>query len=37
MKNAVLMFGGLVAASWLFVLYDLLTRRHDRRSDHSRG
>ena len=30
MKNAVLMFACLAAASWLFVLYDWLARRYDK-------
>lgn len=34
MRNAVLLFAGLAAASWLFVIYDLLTRRRNRKSQH---
>jgi uncharacterized metal-binding protein len=37
MRNAILLFAGLVAASWLFVLYDWLTRRPDRKSQHGRA
>ena len=34
MKNAMLLFGGLVAASWMFVFYDWVARRIDRRRQH---
>jgi uncharacterized metal-binding protein len=33
MKNAILLFGGLVAAAWLFILYDWLASWYDRRSE----
>jgi hypothetical protein len=35
MKNAILLFGGLVAASWLFLLYDWIATRIDRRRGQS--
>ena len=34
MKNAMLLFGGLVAASWMFVLYDWIATSIDRRRQH---
>ena len=37
MRNAILLFAGLAAASWLFVVYDLLTRHAERKSHHGRA
>lgn len=37
MKNAMLLFGGLVAASWMFVLYDWVASRVDRKKEHGRA
>jgi hypothetical protein len=37
MRNAVLLFMGLVAVSWLFYLYDWLARRSEKKSQHGRS
>jgi hypothetical protein len=34
MRNVVLMFAGMLAVGWIFVLLDWLARRKERQSQH---